>query len=445
MKVLMFGWEFPPHISGGLGIACHGLTQSLAEGDIQILFVIPKADSDTTADGVNIINASNILIPVQEFKNQPLSAQNETKGKATRTVSNVTTIVVPSDLQPYNSPDVLLGVNTISQWNYQFLVSGIVKVKEQDKVRYQFSGGYGPTLMEEVQQFAKVASEIARQNTFHIIHAHDWLTYQAGIAAKEISGRPLVIHVHATEYDRAGENIDPRIYNIEQKGMQAADRIIAVSQWTKNIITSKYGIPESKVMVVHNGVIPREENAKILRPPIGKRVVTFLGRITHQKGPQYFIEAARKVLRKFPDVHFVMAGSGDLLARMIERVAQLRISSRFHFTGFLKGEQVDKIWSVSNVYVMPSVSEPFGISPLEAARAGVPVIISKQSGVAEVMKHAIQVDFWNIEALTDAICNLLKYESLSKTLKNKCEKEVSEITWTQAAKKINTIYHELTN
>ncbi len=442
MKVLMFGWEFPPHISGGLGTACHGLTQSLAEENIQILFVIPKADNHTTNDGVKIINASSIIIPLRE-DHYPPETQREAEA-ATKT-SNVITIVVRSGLQPYNSPGVLSQQSSITQWNYQFSPGSLEKVKNETHVRYQFTGGYGPTLMDEVENYAKVAAEISRQSTFDIIHAHDWLTYPAGIAAKEISGKPLIVHVHATEIDRAGENGDPRVYQKEREGMEAADRIVAVSQWTKNIINSKYGIPAYKIAVVHNGIDPKEKMKGIIVPPIGKRIVTFLGRITHQKGPQYFIDAAVKVLRKFPDVHFVMAGSGDLLPKMIKRVARLRISSRFHFTGFLKGDQVDKIWTATNVYVMPSVSEPFGISPLEAARAGVPVIISKQSGVAEVMHHTIQIDFWDIEALASAICNLLQYESLAKTLIHNGEEEVREITWTKAATAINRIYHELTD
>jgi len=226
--------------------------------------------------------------------------------------------------------------------------------------------------------------------------------------------------------------------------MEAADQVIAVSQWTKNIIVRKYHIPESKVHVVHNGAIPSKRKKNLKLPPIGKRIVTFLGRITYQKGPQYFVDAAARVLKLFPDVHFVMAGSGDLLPKMVERAAKLKISSHLHFTGFLKGDQVDKVWAVTNVYVMPSVSEPFGISPLEAAHAGVPVIISNQSGVAEVMQHAIKIDFWNIEALADAICNLLKHQSLTRTLKHQSKEEISTITWDRAAKKINTIYHELT-
>ena len=224
--------------------------------------------------------------------------------------------------------------------------------------------------------------------------------------------------------------------------MEAADRIIAVSQWTKNIIVSHYSIPADKIQVVHNGVQQVSLN-KNIKPPIGKRLITFLGRITHQKGPEYFVDAAHKVLQKFPDVHFVMAGAGDLLSKMIDRVARLRISSHFHFTGFLNSEKIAQLWAGSSIYVMPSVSEPFGISPLEAVQAGIPVIISKQSGVAEVMQHVVKVDFWNIEALADAMCNILTYQSLSGMLTTKSKNEIGNVTWEHAAEKVNSIYHEL--
>jgi len=449
VKVLMFGWEFPPHISGGLGTACFGLTQALAKANTHVLFVIPKADAETTGDHVDLISASNTRVPIElkeEIKEQPAEAPSP--HRETKEISNVITMTVPSGIIPYTTPAVLsFSDNTafsLTQWNYQLPVVSTPEKPKKAWIQYQFSGSYGPSLLEEVAQYGTTGGEIGRQHSFDVIHAHDWLTYGAGIAAKKVSGKPLVVHVHATEFDRAGKNIDERVYKIEQEGMDAADMVIAVSQWTKNIIVRKYHIPESKVQVVHNGAITAKQKKNPKPPPIGKQIVTFLGRITYQKGPQYFVDAAARVLKLFPDIHFVMAGSGDLLPKMVERAARLKISSHLHFTGFLKGDQVDRVWAVTNVYVMPSVSEPFGISPLEAAHAGVPVIISNQSGVAEVMQHAIKIDFWNVEALADAICNLLKHQSLTRTLKHQSKEEISTITWDRAAKKINTIYHELT-
>lgn len=451
MTVLMFGWEFPPHISGGLGTACRGLTKSLAKENTDIIFVIPKADNIQKEKGLNIISASNIAITSpasgQPAEGGKTSRKGKKKTRSTARKTRFTTIPVASGLRPYKSEDVLSQSYSLVHWNYSIsdanMPAGRIKVDLQQDGRFPFSGGYGPRLMEEVQWYATVASEVAKRYSFDVIHAHDWLTFAAGMVAKKVSGKPLVVHVHATEYDRAGDNINPQVFETELAGMEVADRIVAVSQMTKDTLVRNYHIPWNKIEVVHNGVEPRRDRKNISIPPIGKQVVTFLGRITYQKGPQYFVEAARKVLQKFPEAHFVMAGSGDMLPRMIDHVAELRMSSHFHFTGFLRGEQLEKIWAVTRAYVMPSVSEPFGITPLEAIQSGIPVIISKQSGVAEVVKHAIKIDFWDTEALADAICNILRYESLSKTLKTKSHEELKKLTWGRAAKKINQLYHEL--
>jgi glycogen synthase len=330
-----------------------------------------------------------------------------------------------------------------------FKISAGKKPKSQDQKTgkhgtYVFSGAYGPELLTEVERYAEVAAEIARKFSFDVIHAHDWMTYPAAIAAKKISGKPLVVHVHATEFDRAGEHVDSRVQAIEYEGMQNADRVVTVSEWTRKVAITRYKISPEKIKVVHNGIIPKRKIKIEFDSPLKHSpIVTFLGRITHQKGPLYFVDAAKQVLNEIPDARFIVAGSGDLLPAMIQQVAHAGISTRFHFTGFLSGKDIEKIWSISNVYVMPSVSEPFGIAPLEAIQAGVPVIISRQSGVSEVMPHAITVDFWNTTALADAICSVLKYKSLYRTLKKNSRAEVRSITWDRAAKTLNTLYHEL--
>lgn len=429
----MFGWEFPPHISGGLGTACFGLTRSLLTLNTDILFVIPKANAEPYKYRFELISASEISIAIPEQKPD-------------RAHPALETIEVSSSVKAYSTPQVLAGNDNMLQWDYQFPTAIDDRDSKKRKFRYQFSGSYGPNLMEEVERYALVAREIAREKSFDVIHAHDWLTYAAGMAAKKISGKPLVAHMHATEYDRAGEGWDPKILRIEREGMEAADVVVAVSQLTKDVIVNKYHIPEHKVVVVHNGILTKQKvNSVQSATLLDKRIITFLGRVTFQKGPEYFIDAAAKVLQKFPDVHFVMAGSGDLLPEMIARAARLRISSHVHFTGFLPSDRVEDLLSMTHIYVMPSVSEPFGIAPLEAIRAGVPVIISNHSGVAEVLQHAIKVDFWNTEALADAMCNLLKYKSLSNMLKTHSKQELTNITWKQAAKKVNAIYHELTH
>jgi glycosyltransferase involved in cell wall biosynthesis len=473
MKVLMFGWEFPPHISGGLGTACHGLTHSLGKENIDILFVVPKLFGGESADRTDFINASTVPIATgtghleEYFSTASVhSAVRQSLFSAIQKKGNIQYIEVPSALSPYRSPDFSEKSAGIEHWNYSIEETtsypprtekkAVSKVKGRsktnrtndtlpDRAAYKFSGSYGSNLMEEVRRYAQVGASIASQFDFDVIHAHDWMTYLAGIAAKKISGKPLVVHVHATEFDRSGDLVDPQVHAIEHQGMTEADSVVTVSNWTKNVVMSRYHLSESKVCVVHNGIVPRTNPPQMEpAPPIGSHIVTFLGRITHQKGPLFFVEAARKVLDQIPDAHFVVAGSGDLMPVMLERIAQLRMSSHFHFTGFLKGKDIDRIWAMSNVYVMPSVSEPFGIAPLEAIQAGVPVIISKQSGVAEVMPHAIKVDFWNSNEVAAAICSVLRYKSLSNTLTRNSAEEIADISWNTAAKKLTNLYYELT-
>lgn len=430
MTVLMFGWEFPPHISGGLGTACFGMTNALIAEKIRIIFVVPKAHGDEV---IPLINASEVFVDNEDHAE--LSHRQGEGG------TEFTTIQVPAVLTPYgiNAPGV-----AVEQWSWEYPASNVQMITKGDQVRYEFSGTYGPLLMEEVARYAVVAAKIASTNSFDVIHAHDWLTYPAGISAKEVSGKPLIVHVHATEFDRsASGSINQIIFDIEKRGMEASDLVIAVSQWTKDIIVERYGINAEKVKVVHNGVI-QDQSFDLDNPPsISAQFVTFLGRITFQKGPGHFIEAARKVLDYLPDTHFIMAGSGDMLPGMLDRVAQLKLSSRIHFTGFLKSQQMKKVWSLTDVYVMPSVSEPFGITPLEAIQAGVPVIVSNQSGVSEVLDHAIKIDFWDTNALADSIINVLRHKGLSHSLRENSRKEIGRLTWKSAARRIKTIYHEL--
>lgn len=421
----MFGWEFPPHISGGLGTACLGLSTALLDEGISLLFVVPKAYGDETID---VINASAVIVESDATANT----------EAGQPVGKAVTIGIASALKPYSQHEP---GQTCEAWSWEYISS--VTEKVPSGIRYSFTGKYGPSLMDEVARYADVAATIGRQHSFDIIHVHDWLTFPAGIAVKKLSGKPLVVHVHATEFDRAGAQcINDDVFAIEKAGMTEADLVVTVSQWTKDIVVQKYAIDPAKVKVVHNGVLPCDEPVVSSLPKISDRVVTFLGRITHQKGPQYFIDAARQVLTYFPDVHFIMAGSGDMLPAMINRVAQLKLSTRIHFTGFLKDKQVQQVWSVTDIYVMPSVSEPFGITPLEAIQANVPVIVSNQSGVAEVMDHAIKVDFWDTTALANAIIGLLRHQPLSESLRVNGKNEVKTLTWKRAAKKLNELYHE---
>ena len=425
MKVLMFGWEFPPHITGGLGTACFGLTKGLLKHGVDVQFVVPKAYGDESQEAVRLINASDVTV----MMNDPVFREYW---------NQITYMEIGSNLIPYVGPEDFA---TMVSENTNTTVQETGRVFSE---RFQFSGKYGHDLMEEVARYALVGASIAANSEFDVIHAHDWLTYSAGVAAKKISGKPLVVHMHATEFDRSGENYNENVYEIERKGMAEADRVITVSNLTRNIVIDRYFIDPAKVITVHNAVEPPEKTELMnAEKHVKEKIVTFLGRITFQKGPEYFIEAACKVLERDKNVRFVMAGTGDLMEKMIRRVAKLKISSHFHFTGFLKGENVDRMFAMSDVYVMPSVSEPFGISPLEAMRSNVPVVISKQSGVAEVLDHVMKVDFWDVDAMADAIYGLLHYKALNSMFLKHGTEEVNNLKWESAARKVADVYESV--
>lgn len=427
MRVLMFGWEFPPHIAGGLGTACYGMTRGLAQHGVKVIFVMPKAFGDEDQQFVRVVNASDVETLYGDPKQQSIWEK-------------LTFIHINSNMVPYISPEEYASYSEQARQTGSFLTQGDVW-----KERYNFSGSYGPNLMEEIARYAMVAAQVAKNlaGQFDVIHAHDWLTYYAGIAAKRVSGKPLVVHMHATEFDRSGENINQQVYNIERTGMMEADRVIAVSNLTRNIVINKYGIPPERVVTVHNAVRFAAQEHEAEERGVDDKIVTFLGRITYQKGPDYFVEAAAKVLKRVDNVRFVMAGSGDMLNHVIRRVAKLGIANRFHFTGFLRGAEVQKMFALSDVYVMPSVSEPFGISPLEAMKSNVPVIISKQSGVAEVLDYAIKVDYWDVDALADAIYGLVKYPALAKMSSERGCHEATNLHWEDAAGEIVRVYESV--
>ncbi len=418
----MFGWEFPPHISGGLGTACYGLTRGMASiPDLEVTFVVPKAFGDEDQSRIKIIGANNISLKYRKLNYN-------------RFQKNIEYIEVDSKLVPYVDPEEFWRLKSSE-------VSSALKYLQTDtEGKLYFTGKYGKDLLQEIANYAIVANVIAQDHTFDIIHAHDWLTYPAGIAAKQASGKPLVIHVHATDFDRSGGSVNPVVYDIEKQGMEAADKIITVSNLTRNIVIEKYDIDPEKVITVYNAVDPVKEQKTAQNKAIDEKIVTFLGRITMQKGPEYFIEAANKVLKRMDNVRFVMAGSGDMMEKMIRRAAQLKIMDKFHFTGFLKGDDVFNMLGISDLYIMPSVSEPFGISPLEAMQSNVPVLISHQSGVAEILTYAIKTNFWDVDAMADAIYGVLNYPSLSSTFKKYGKQEVDQLKWEDSAIRIKEVY-----
>ena len=427
MRVLMFGWEFPPHIAGGLGTACYGIVKGLAYNGVETIFVMPSASGDEDGSVAKIINASDVAVDtVSETVDDFLD--------------KVRFVHIGSNMIPYADPEEF---------------SSIVEDERKRQVKdfrisygqkFKFSGKYGANLLEEVARYAMVGGTIALQHKdeFDVIHAHDWLTYYAGIAAHELTGKPLVVHVHATSFDRgSADNIDTRVFAIEKRGMAAADKVVAVSDLTRNICINKYGVPPEKVVTVHNAVDFSGRENLVVERGVKEKVVTFLGRITFQKGPEYFIEAAAKVLKRTKNVRFVMAGSGDMMNRAIRQVARLGISDRFHFTGFLRGADVQKMFALSDVYIMPSVSEPFGISPLEAMRTGVPSIISRQSGAAEVLKYAFKVDFWDVDAMANDIYALLNYPALASFAAKEGYDEVNDLKWNGATAKLKKVYESV--
>jgi len=411
----MFGWEFPPHILGGLGTASYGLTRGMAEQhDMELVFVIPKPHGDEDQSFLKIIGACNVPVV---WKENDWNHVNQRIGHMMH-------------------PDEYFWLRNGIKYNYS-------RIYTNDLGCIDFSGRYPDNLIEEISNYEAVASVLAHQMQFDIIHSHDWLTYPAGVFAKQITGKPLVVHVHATDFDRSRGQVNPTVYSIEKRGMDAADHIITVSNLTRKIVIEKYHQDPRKVTTVHNAVEPLPDAGSFTKTPRRDKVVTFLGRITMQKGPEYFVEAAYRVLQRTDGVRFVMAGSGDMMNAMINLVAKRGIADRFHFTGFLKGRQVHEMLAESDVYIMPSVSEPFGISPLEAMQVGTPTIISKQSGCAEILTHAIKTDYWDIDAMADAIYSIVKYPAMYDSLRNLGRDEVNAIRWYDAGMKVRSIYNSV--
>ncbi len=424
MRVLMFGWEFPPHISGGLGTVCYELTRVLTRHGVHVSFVLPKLLVGPPRSSVKLVSAASVPV--------------EAPGEATREfLKLLTTHAVDSALRPYLTEPEYAEILTRTE---QRLLQSPAPAASVLEIQSPYAGN----LMAEVARYSEVAGQLALSEKFDVIHAHDWMTFPAAVRAKHVSGKPLVVHVHSLEQDRSGSKINQDIFLVEKMGMEAADKVIAVSHYTRSLILEQYGIAPGKVAVVHNAV-SRRTAGKVYhldRRRTGKTVL-FLGRITFQKGPEYFVEAAARVLKKIPDVTFVMTGAGDMLPRMIERVGQLRIGRHFHFTGFLRGHDVERIYAMSDLYVMPSVSEPFGISPLEAMLYDVPVIVSKQAGVSEVLTHALKVDFWNVEDIADKIIAVLKYPALSREMLRNGRRQLRNIRWEVAAERVMAVYNSL--
>lgn len=451
MRVLMLGWEFPPFITGGLGTACYGLTRALSTLGHDIVFVLPRPAATPFSSLVTLAPP-----PAPGTPPRPVQMQLETFERVVfRTVESGGP---RGPAGAYDRP----APTQVSVVRETILETRVREARPDERTRDEKPppGTTGPEpapppspyprdLMAEVQRYAQLVAEVAANERFDVIHAHDWMTFPAGLAVAAASNKPLVVHVHSTELDRAGNNVDQRVFEIERRGMQAATRVIAVSHLTRAVCVRDYGIDPARVVVIHNAVeLPVYDGSRRTEPPatfrIGahEKIVLFLGRITFQKGPDYFLAAAKRVLEVMSNVRFVMAGTGDLVRQAMDRAVELGIGSKVLFTGFLRSPDVERLFELADVYVMPSVSEPFGIAPLEALRKGVPVIISRQSGVSEVIKHALKVDFWDVGEMANKIVAVLRHPPLAAALREHGAIEVSRLSWTDAAQACVEVYEQ---
>ncbi|TWT43913.1 Mannosylfructose-phosphate synthase [Phycisphaerae bacterium RAS1] len=464
MRVLMLGWEFPPFISGGLGTACYGLTRGLDRLGTRVEFVLPRAVASPETSHVRLLTPAQMVYRAAQGG---LAGTNRTLSDRDRQLEEDFQQTffhqVGVRFSPYMRPEDPLGTTaetggrestTAGEWELAADFGGgppASRLRGPGGLRVADLGGnapagahYGGDLHSEIARYTELVCAVARSIRFEVIHAHDWMTFSAGIAVSRLTGKPLVVHVHSTEFDRSGLNINQQIYDIERAGVHCARRVIAVSHLTRNIIVKHYGVDARKVDVVYNAVDDNGDAAAEIMEPIQSedKIVLFLGRITMQKGPEYFLYAAKRVLEVMPNVRFVMAGSGDMARRMIELSASLGIGHKVLFTGFLRGDDVKRVYRMADLYVMPSVSEPFGIAPLEAIANDVPVLISKQSGVAEVLTHALKVDFWDVDEMANKIVAVLRHPPLHATLRDHGAIEVRRFSWTDAAANCLKVYRK---
>jgi len=477
MRILMLGWEFPPFIAGGLGVACYGLTKALDARGHNVTFILPKPIAAAAGDHVRLLGtdspvhaaatgtststgtgtASSVApasVPASGATTSPVASGGSTSSgifgfQNTRFVGVSASFSSPYPAfdQPAFLPlaDVPSGLTGEALTASRRLEAKSVARDANEAPKAPASGppgaGFGPDLVGDAERYARLVVALASREQFDVIHAHDWLTYPAGIAVARVSGKPLVVHVHSTEFDRAGNNINQRTYDIEKAGMLAATRVVAVSQFTRSVCIRRYGVPAANIDVVYNGIEQEASQPKpTTRIESADKVVLFLGRITMQKGPEYFIAAAKRVLEKMENVKFVLAGSGDMAVRMIELAASMGIGDKVLFTGFLRGDDVDKVFQMADCYVMPSVSEPFGLAALEAIRHDVPVIISKTSGASEVLKHVLKVDFWDIDEMANKILAVLRHPVLGAALRAGGAMELHRLTWKGAAEACTSLY-----
>lgn len=496
VRVLMLGWEFPPFITGGLGTACYGLVKAMDRAGMETTFVLPKSvpgGKVEEAPRVSLVSPITDLPEMRpEFRpashsaphrvappaGQPSEGPSTEQGvhrvieivREMRTrFRNVDFVDLPLEVQSVYSEQEAVWSRVVSETDIdERRIETLVRagafgdplavdenaalqeaMPERDPEAAAMDGrsassqDYSGDMIGQAHAYAGFCLEVAKRTEFDVVHAHDWLTYPAGLAVSRLTGKPLVVHVHSTEFDRSGENVNQQQYNIERRGMHGAMKVVAVSQLTKNICVARYGVPDTKVEVVYNGVEfdPIERGVPVIENR--DKIVLYFGRITMQKGPEFFVQAAERVLEVMDDVKFVVAGSGDLASSMIEMAAEMGIGHKVLFTGFLRGNDIRRVFSLADLYVMPSVSEPFGIAPLEAMSHDVPALISKSSGVSEVLTHALKVDFWDVEEMANKIVAVLRHSPLRKALRDNGRFEVRALTWDGAATRCRQVYESV--
>lgn len=426
IRVLKLGWEFPPMINGGLGIACLGLSKALAP-KVELCVVVPKSDPHTQFDGFELRGINNMSM--QEVENFSERYSYDSFAMVER---------APISLDPYDYVEGEHGMITLThEGKLEFS-----RVSETDLNMFRSQEDlYAGNLAAKVIQFSKIAAKIAMNHEFDVVHAHDWLTYLAGVEVKKATGKPLVVHLHASQFDRAGAEARGWIYDIEKYGMEQADAVIPVSKYTGTIASGHYAIDPAKIFPIHNGADPVEVFKGKKKFP--EKLVLFLGRLTAQKGPEFFLQIAAKVIEQTDNVRFVMAGTGEKLRQLIESGAFAGVGDKFHFTGFLNKDKVNELLSITDVYCMPSVSEPFGLSALEAAQFNIPAVISKQSGVAEVMKGALKADFWDVNMMAEHIVNLCTDDELYARVVAQGTEDTKASTWETAADKVVRVYNRV--
>lgn len=425
MEVLMLGWEFPPLISGGLGVATYGMVKAL-RASASIRLIVPRSPS-SSLDNVRIVGVDRAIQEdlIREGRAHDLENLVDELRR------------IPLALSSYHATQAILepGEQRAPSGS-----TGATTARAELGRYFESRESYGPDVQRKVHLFSRLADLLSRNFDFRIIHAHDWVTYPAGLRIQARTGKPLVLHVHALETDRAGSEVRNAVYELERNALHRADAIIAVSEYTRDQLRRYYGIPPHRVAIVHNGIDPRPTQRRT--HAIRDKLVVFLGRVTRQKGPEFLLETAEKVTRVYPRVKFVVAGTGDAFVPLLETAAWKKLGGKFLFTGFLDRRHVDELLSMADVYFMPSVSEPFGLTALEAAQFGVPGVLSRQSGVHEVLP-ALTADFWDTDKYANYIHALLRYSALHDDLARRSRETASRVTWGLAAAKIASIYRSV--